>query len=180
MDRITPCLPVEGWLVFSVNAASKQAIKLIRNNDVMRKAAQRELELLREIARTDPENKKHCVRLLNHFEHRNHVALVFESMQMNLRETLRKFGKHVGINISAVRVYAKQLLVALKVSESLDQQPPARALWCIVGGFADGESSYGHAAHRQPEHRSRRHQARQHPGQRGVQPGGASMHHTSL
>lgn len=43
------------------------------------------------------------------------MVLVFESLQMNLRETLRKFGKHVGINIAAVRTYAKQLFVALKV-----------------------------------------------------------------
>ncbi len=90
------------------------AIKIIRNNDVMRKAAQRELEILREIAGADPDNRKHCVRLLQHLEHRNHVVLVFESLQMNLRETLRKFGKHVGLNIAAVRTYAKQLLVALR------------------------------------------------------------------
>jgi serine/threonine-protein kinase PRP4 len=37
---------------------------------------------------------------------------------MNLRETLRKFGKHVGINIGAVRTYAKQLLIALRVRHS--------------------------------------------------------------
>ena len=29
---------------------------------------------------------------------------------MNLRETLKKFGKDVGINIGAVRLYARQLL----------------------------------------------------------------------
>lgn len=84
----------------------------------MRKAAAKELEILRAISDADPGNKKHCVRLLNHFEHRNHVALVFESMQMNLRETLGKFGKHVGINIVAVRTYSKQLLVALKVRQA--------------------------------------------------------------
>lgn len=93
---------------------------MVRNNDVMRKAAQRELDLLREISATDPENKKHCVRLLGQFEHRQHVAMVFESLQMNLRETLRKFGKHVGINIGAVRTYGKQLLVALKVRTDRD------------------------------------------------------------
>lgn len=94
---------------------------MIRNNEIMRKAATKELELLREICGADPDNKKHCVRLLDHFEHRNHVALVFESMQMNLRETLRKFGKHVGINITAVRTYAKQLLVSLKVRRRDDR-----------------------------------------------------------
>lgn len=41
---------------------------MIRNNEVMRKAAQRELDLLREISAADPDNKKHCVRLLDSFE----------------------------------------------------------------------------------------------------------------
>ena len=96
------------------------AIKMIRNNDTMRKAAEKELSLLTAIARADPENKKHCVRLLMHTEYRNHVAMVFEPLHMNLRETLKKFGKNVGINISAVRLYARQLFVALKHISDLD------------------------------------------------------------
>lgn len=48
------------------------------------------------------------------FEFRNHIALVFEFQAMNLRETLYKFGKDVGINIGAVRMYARQLLSALR------------------------------------------------------------------
>jgi serine/threonine-protein kinase PRP4 len=90
------------------------AIKVIRNNDTMRKAAEKERAILCMIKDRDPENKRHCVRLLAHFEFRNHVALVFDYQQMNLRETLKKFGKDVGINIGAVRMYARQLLVALR------------------------------------------------------------------
>jgi serine/threonine-protein kinase PRP4 len=90
------------------------AIKMIRNNDIMRKAAEKELFLLSLISQRDPENKKHCVKLLANFEYRHHTAFVFESMQMNLRETLKKFGKNVGINVSAVRMYGRQLFVALR------------------------------------------------------------------
>jgi serine/threonine-protein kinase PRP4 len=90
------------------------AIKVIRNNDTMRKAAEKERSILSMIKDRDPENRRHCVRLLSHFEFRNHVALVFDYQQMNLRETLKKFGKDVGINIGAVRMYARQLLVALR------------------------------------------------------------------
>ena len=90
------------------------AIKIIRNNDTMRKAAEKERIILSLICEKDPENKRHCVRLLAHFEFRNHVAMVFDFEQMNLRETLKKFGKDVGINIGAVRMYARQLLVALR------------------------------------------------------------------
>jgi len=90
------------------------AIKMIRNNDTMRKAAEKEKAILAEIAEKDPENRKHCVRMLTHLEYRSHVALVFEFQQMNLREALKKFGKDVGINIGAVRIYGRQLFYALR------------------------------------------------------------------
>jgi serine/threonine-protein kinase PRP4 len=90
------------------------AIKMIRNNDTMRKAAQKEIQLLNEIKMRDEDKMKHCVRLLHTFEHRNHTALTFEAMQMNLREVLKKFGKDVGITVSSVQVYSRQLFFALK------------------------------------------------------------------
>lgn len=34
---------------------------------------------------------------------------------MNLREVLKKYGKNVGLNIKAVRSYAQQLLLSLKL-----------------------------------------------------------------
>ena len=54
------------------------AIKMIRNNETMAKAAQKELAILQDIARHDPENRRHCVLLIAHMEHRRHTALVFE------------------------------------------------------------------------------------------------------
>ncbi|KAJ1417584.1 kinase-like domain-containing protein [Ochromonadaceae sp. CCMP2298] len=90
------------------------AVKMIRSNDTMRKAADKEVSILQDLARHDPHNKKFCVRLLSHLEYRNHVAMVFEFQQMNLREALKKFGKDVGINISAVRMYGRQLFCALR------------------------------------------------------------------
>lgn len=94
------------------------AVKLIRNNDVMRDAAQTEVRLLNELSAKDPRDKKHCVRLLDTFTHRNHVALVFEPMQMNLREAMKKFGGKGGISIQAVRVFSKHLLIALNHLEA--------------------------------------------------------------
>jgi serine/threonine-protein kinase PRP4 len=46
----------------------------------MYKAAQTELAVLRKLGAADPENKKHCIRLIRHFDYRNHMCLVFESM----------------------------------------------------------------------------------------------------
>ncbi|TPX43798.1 hypothetical protein SeMB42_g04581 [Synchytrium endobioticum] len=89
------------------------AIKIIRNNETMFKAGMRELTILRKLNEADPDDKKHVVRLIRHFEHRKHLCLVFESLSMNLREVLKKFGKHRGLNIHAVRIYAQQLFQAL-------------------------------------------------------------------
>ena len=129
------------------------AIKLIRSNEIMAKAAQKEVRILRLLNDNDNNNSKKkkqsntadekCIVKMfelddfqdgttkdhpDHkhahahastrssllLEHHNHTALLFEHMPFNLRETLRKFGNNVGINLSAVRSYAKQLLTALE------------------------------------------------------------------
>ncbi|KAI8645132.1 kinase-like domain-containing protein [Parasitella parasitica] len=91
------------------------AIKLIRNNETMYKAGQKELTFLRKLMDADPDNKKHVIRLQRHFEHRSHLCLVFETLSMNLRDVLKKYGKDVGISIKAVRVYAQQLFLSLSL-----------------------------------------------------------------
>ncbi|QDZ23430.1 serine/threonine-protein kinase [Chloropicon primus] len=91
------------------------AVKVVRANEVMHKAAEQEINILRKLGGADPEGKRHCIRLLETFEYRNHVCMVFEAMDMNLREVVKKFGREVGINLKAVRTYAYQLLVALKL-----------------------------------------------------------------
>lgn len=90
------------------------AIKVIRANETMHKAAQLEVTILNKLAGADPENRRHVVRLLRTFEFRNHMFLCFESLALNLRQVLRKFGRNVGLNVSAVHAYATQLLIALK------------------------------------------------------------------
>ncbi|PHZ12393.1 kinase-like protein [Rhizopus microsporus ATCC 52813] len=91
------------------------AIKLIRSNETMYKSGQKEVTFLKKLMEADPDNKKHVIRLKRHFEHRNHLCLVFETLSMNLRDVLKKYGKNVGINIKAVRVYAQQLFLSLSL-----------------------------------------------------------------
>ena len=95
------------------------AIKMVRNNDVMAKAAETEVSILQRLAQADPKGRRHCVRLLSHFAHRQHVAMVFEHLSHNLREILNKFGRDVGMNVMAVRRYAKQMFVGLHHLASL-------------------------------------------------------------
>lgn len=73
-----------------------------------------ELVILKKLVGADPEDKRHCVRFLSSFKYRNHLCLVFESLNMNLREVLKKFGRNIGLRLTAVRAYAKQLFIALK------------------------------------------------------------------
>ncbi|KAL9107522.1 MAG: hypothetical protein Q9227_007624 [Pyrenula ochraceoflavens] len=89
------------------------AVKIIRNNDTMRKAGMKEIDILRNLNETDPEDKKHIIRLLRFFDHKSHLCMVFENLSLNLRETLKKFGRDVGINLKAIRAYAQQLFLGL-------------------------------------------------------------------
>ena len=54
--------------------------QVIRSNDVMYKAGQTEMVILRKLSGADPAGKRHCVRMLRSFEYRQHLCLVFESM----------------------------------------------------------------------------------------------------
>ncbi|KAL6957822.1 non-specific serine,threonine protein kinase [Sarracenia purpurea var. burkii] len=96
------------------------AIKIIRNNEHMHKAGKEELIILKKLVGADPDNKRHCVRFLSSFKYRNHLCLVFESLHMNLREVLKKFGRNIGLKLTAVRTYAKQLFIALSISEIVE------------------------------------------------------------
>ena len=90
------------------------AIKIIRNNELMFRAGTKELTILKKLRESDPDDRKHCIRYYRDFEHLGHLCIVFEPLSMNLREILRKYGKH-GLNIKAVRVYAQHLMLALSL-----------------------------------------------------------------
>ncbi|KAJ2990341.1 hypothetical protein NUW58_g3000 [Xylaria curta] len=89
------------------------AIKMMRNNDALKKGGFTEIAILQKLNNADPDNRKHIVRFERHFEHKGHLCLAFENLSLNLREVLRKFGNNIGINLSATRAYAHQIFVAL-------------------------------------------------------------------
>ncbi|KAI9762138.1 MAG: hypothetical protein M4579_000618 [Chaenotheca gracillima] len=91
------------------------AIKLIRNNETMRKAGMKEIEILQQLSTADPEDKKHLIRLERVFDHKGHLCMVFENLSINLREVLKKFGRDIGINLRAVRAYAQQMFLGLSL-----------------------------------------------------------------
>ncbi|KAG9080889.1 U4/U6 small nuclear ribonucleoprotein prp4, partial [Ceratobasidium sp. 370] len=101
--------------VMDENPNREVAIKIIRSQESMYKAGQKEIQILSKLAQADPDDRKHLIRLERTFEHRGHLCLVFESLSMNLRDVIRKFGKDVGLNIRAVRAYAHQLFLGLSL-----------------------------------------------------------------
>lgn len=89
------------------------AIKIAVNNETMYKAGQKEMDFLQILNQNDPEDKKHIIRLLRHFDHKGHMCIVFEALSADLREVLKKFGRNVGLNLKAIRSYAQQMFLAL-------------------------------------------------------------------
>jgi len=90
------------------------AIKIMRCNDMMRKAAEKEVEVLERLAAADKGNKRNVIRLMRHFLYRDHLCLVFECMWDNLRVALKKYTKDKGMSLKAVRAYTRQLLIGLQ------------------------------------------------------------------
>ncbi|TKY87838.1 hypothetical protein EX895_003419 [Sporisorium graminicola] len=89
------------------------AIKIIRVQESMYKAGLKEVALLRKLNDSDPDDRKHVVRLERYFDYKGHLCMVFESLGMNLRDVVRRYGRDVGLNMQAVRAYAHQLFLAL-------------------------------------------------------------------
>ena len=89
------------------------AIKIARRQETMYKAGMKEIHILRLLSDADPDNKMFIVHFYAHFEHRGHLCMVFESLGLNLREIVKRFGKDVGLNLHAVKTYTKQMLLAL-------------------------------------------------------------------
>lgn len=94
----------------STTLPSTVALKLIRHNEIMSKTAQAEVRFLVTLS-----NHPHIVPLLvpDAVEHRGHVVLIFPYVRYNLRDVLQKFGKGVGLSLTAVASYFGQFLSAL-------------------------------------------------------------------
>ncbi|CDU18122.1 CMGC/DYRK/PRP4 protein kinase [Plasmodium yoelii 17X] len=90
------------------------AIKVIRDNHMMHKAAEKEIFILKKLNDYDKDNKKHIIRLLRSVKYKNHLCLIFEWMWGNLRIALKKYGNGHGLNATAVHCYTKQLFIALR------------------------------------------------------------------
>lgn len=82
---------------------------------MMKRAAEKEVDILQRLNKSDKEDRRHIVRLYRTFEFRGHMCLVFEWLWGNLRVALKKYGgAGRGLNPQAVYSYAKQLFIGLR------------------------------------------------------------------
>ena len=55
----------------------------------------------------DPSDRKHCIKLLDTFNYNQHMCLVYESLGLNLRESLYKYARDVGLSLNGVCLYGR-------------------------------------------------------------------------
>jgi serine/threonine-protein kinase PRP4 len=96
----------------SVKIPPMVAIKSIRHNEIMAKAAENEIRFLQRLKGSAGIVQMFLPTTATPLEHRGHIMLVFSFMEYNLRDVLQKFGKGVGLSLTAVRSYYAQLLSA--------------------------------------------------------------------
>ncbi|KAF2633678.1 dual specificity protein kinase pom1 [Macroventuria anomochaeta] len=90
------------------------AIKMIRRNELMRKASQKEMDFLQQVNEADPQDKRHIIRLLGSFDHKGHLCIIFEHMSKNLRDLLKEETNGHGLALPAVKTYARQMFLGLQ------------------------------------------------------------------
>mmetsp|Transcript_2466 Transcript_2466/g.9283 ORF Transcript_2466/g.9283 Transcript_2466/m.9283 type:complete len:456 (+) Transcript_2466:3564-4931(+) len=87
------------------------AIKIIRNNESMQRSGYNEIKIMQQLHENDPKGEYHCLQLVDHFEYvGQHVCLVLESYECNLRQYLFQHGP---CPMHKLRIYAYSLLKAL-------------------------------------------------------------------
>lgn len=90
------------------------AVKMIRRNELMRKASQKEMDFLQKVNEADPQDKRHIIRLLGSFDHKGHLCIIFEHMSKNLRDLLKEETNGHGLALPAVKTYARQMFLGLQ------------------------------------------------------------------
>jgi serine/threonine-protein kinase PRP4 len=100
------------------------AIKFVRANTMMRKAAEKEVEVYRKLQRTaaagSKKDQEACQYLMflsqpESFVHKGHMCMVFTLQKCDLRTALQKYGQGRGLPMQTVVKYSRQLFTDLRV-----------------------------------------------------------------
>jgi serine/threonine protein kinase len=95
------------------NSRENVAIKVIKNIPAYYNQGLLEIKIVNTMNKTfDPSNHCHIVRLLDSFEYRSHVCLVFELLHSSLLDVLTQ-NQYRGLPLTIIQSIARQLLIAL-------------------------------------------------------------------
>jgi serine/threonine-protein kinase PRP4 len=101
------------------------AVKFVRSNHMMRKAAEKEVELYRRLAKQTPKEDAEAAQFLmflsapETFIHQGHLAMIFELQKCDLRTAMHKYGQGKGLPLQTVAQYVKQIMLGLRVLRKL-------------------------------------------------------------
>ncbi|ORZ11185.1 kinase-like domain-containing protein [Absidia repens] len=90
------------------------AVKLIRNKKRFYSQAQVEIDILEKLVKWDEDDRHNNVRMVDHFEFRNHLCIVFECLSINLYEFI-KSNQFQGFSMGLIRRFATQILNSLSL-----------------------------------------------------------------
>ncbi|XP_073129789.1 serine/threonine-protein kinase AFC3 isoform X1 [Henckelia pumila] len=93
------------------------AIKVVKSTAKYRDAARIEIDVLQQLAENDKGNS-HCVRMLDWFDHRNHICIVFEKLGPSLFDFLKR-NKYSPFPVDLVREFGRQLLESVSYMHDL-------------------------------------------------------------
>ena len=96
------------------------AVKVVKNKPAYHAQGLLEIKVARLLNEAhDPNDERHIVRLLDSFEYRGHVCLVFELLSVSLLDVLTQ-NQFRGLPLVVVQRFAKQILTALVAFEEAD------------------------------------------------------------
>lgn len=87
---------------FDHKSGQTVAIKLIRNKKRFHAQAQTEVKILKDLARWDPDDQHHNIRMTEVFVFRGHLCIACECLSMNLYEFI-KGNNYRGFSLSLIR-----------------------------------------------------------------------------
>ncbi|KAG1521492.1 hypothetical protein G6F52_006700 [Rhizopus delemar] len=90
------------------------AIKLIRNRKRFQAQALTELNILKKLVQWDTHDECHTARMVDHFQFRGHLCIVFECLSMNLYELIKNNHFH-GLSAGLIKRFTTQILHALNL-----------------------------------------------------------------
>lgn len=90
------------------------AVKIIKNQAAYYRQALVEVAIVKKLNQTDPGDKHHIVRILDHFVYQKHLCISFEMLGSNLYELISS-NNYKGLSLSIVQMFSRQILDALVV-----------------------------------------------------------------